>query len=36
VEEAPLTPIRPPRQATSPRSVPTVHPPGAYQFDYNP
>ena len=36
VEEAPQTPIRPPRQVTSPFSVPTVHPPGAYQFDYNP
>jgi hypothetical protein len=36
VEEVPQTPIRPPRQATSPYSVPTVHPPGAYQFDYNP
>ena len=36
VEEAPLTPIRPQRTTTSPYSVPTVHPPGAYQFDYNP
>ncbi len=36
VEEAPQTPIRPSRQVTSPYSVPTVHPPGAYQFDYNP
>jgi hypothetical protein len=35
VEEAPLTPIRPPRTSTAP-PVPTVHPPGAYQFDYNP
>jgi hypothetical protein len=36
VEEAPLTPIRPQRTTTLPYSVPTVHPPGAYQFDYNP
>jgi len=36
VEEAPQAPVRPQRQATAPYSVPTVHPPGAYQFDYNP